>query len=131
LILSSYPTLPREDILSLLIFKRKSNAISGSQRQSVGGTEAAIADKALGLFSIWAFASTPIEYVAYDPNTKSYSASIALPGNTSFKIGTDWESVSNLTLRKQLSDTWAIETSYNPNDEEKSKNVMLQKEINF
>jgi hypothetical protein len=131
LILSSYPTLPREDILSLLIFKRKSNAISGSQRQSVGGTEAAIADKALGLFSIWAFASTPIEYVAYDPNTKSYSASIALPGNTSFKIGTDWESVSNLTLRKQLSETWAIETSYNPNDEEKSKNVMLQKEINF
>jgi hypothetical protein len=131
LILSSYPTLPREDILSLLIFKRKSNAISGSQRQSVGGTEAAIADRALGLFSIWAFASTPIEYVAYDPNSKSYTASIALPGNASFKIGTNWESVSNLTLRKQLSETWAIETSYNPNDEDKSKNVMLQKEINF
>ncbi len=54
------------------------------------------------------------------------------PGNTSFKIGTDWESVSNLTLRKQLSGkSRAIETSYNPNDEEKSKNVMLQKEINF
>ncbi len=131
LILSSYPTLPREDILSLLIFKRKANAISGSQRQSVGGTEAAIADRALGLFSIWAFASTPIEYVAYDPSSKSYTASISLPGNTSFKIGTNWETVSALTLRKQLSETWAIETSYNPNDEEKSKNLMLQKEINF
>ena len=131
LILKSYPSLPREDIISLLIYNRKATSISSVQKQSVGGTQAAIADKALSLFSIWAFASTPIDYVSYNPASKSYSASISLPGNTSFQIGTDWESINNLTLRKQLSDTWAIETSYNPNEENAKQNVMLQKEINF
>lgn len=131
LILKSYPSLPREDIISLLIFKRRSNSISTNQRQSVGSTEAAIADKALSLFSIWAFASTPIDYVSYNPDQKTYSASISLPSNTSLQIGTNWETINNLTLRKQLSDTWAIETSYNPNDEDAKQNLMLQKEINF
>lgn len=131
LILKSYPSLPREDIISLLIFKRKSTTITANQKQSVGGTEAAIADQALSLFSILAFASTPIDYVSYNPEQKTYSASISLPGNTSFQIGTNWESINNLTLRKQLSDTWAIETSYNPNDENAKQNLMLQKEINF
>lgn len=131
LILSSYPSLPREDIISLLIYNKRSSSITSGQRQSVGGTEAAIADKALSLFSIWAFASTPIDYVSYDPNTKSYSASISLPGNTSFQIGTDWESVNTLTLRKQLNSTWAIETTYRPNEENQGQDVMLQKEISF
>ena len=131
LILKSSPSLPREDIISLLIYNRKATSISSVQKQSVGGTQAAIADKALSLFSIWAFASTPIDYVSYNPSSKSYSASISLPGDTSFQIGTDWESINNLTLRKQLSDTWAIETSYNPNEENAKQNVMLQKEINF
>ena len=133
LLLTSNPTVTREDIISLLIYGRKSSDISSFEKENVGGTEAAIVDRALGLFSIWAFASTPIDSVSYDPSTKTYSAQIALPGGVNFAIGTDWDRVSILSFRKRLNDTWSIVTSYLPasQDEESKENILLQKEISF
>ncbi len=133
LLLTSNPSVSREDIISLLIYGRKSSDISSFEKENVGGTEAAIVDRALGLFSIWAFASTPIDSVSYDPSTKTYSAQIALPGGVNFAIGTDWDRVSILSFRKRLNDTWSIVTSYLPasQDEESKENILLQKEISF
>lgn len=133
LLLSSTPSLPREDIISLLIYNRKSSEISSFEKENVGGTEAAIVDRALGLFSIWAFASTPIDSVSYDPSTKTYSAQISLPGGVNFSIGTDWDRVSILSFRKRLNDSWSIVTSYLPatQDQDSKENILLQKEISF
>lgn len=131
-LLSSQPRLPREDIISLLLYNRKSDQITSFQKESVGGTDAALADRTLGLFSIWAFASTPIESVTYNPSTRLYSAQVALPGNVHLNIGTNWESVNNLSFRKRISDTWVLVTSYLPGETNTGKgNIMLQKEINY
>ncbi len=133
LVLESQPTLSRENIISLLLYNRLATDITSFQKESVGGTEAAIADKTLGLLSIWAFASTPIESVSYDPAQEIYSAQIALPGGVRLNIGTDWERVNSLSFRKHLADTWVIVTSYLPGEgnEDGQSNVFIQKEIRF
>jgi len=132
LLLSSEPSLPRQDIISLLIYSRKTSQISSFNKESVGGAEAAIADRTLGLFSIWAFASTPIETISYDPARKTYSAQVALPGDIKFTIGTDWEKVNSLQFYKRLGDSWLLVTSYEPDEIREDKgNFLLQKEINY
>ena len=133
LLLDSNPSESREDIISLLIYGRKSTDITSFEKENVGGTEAAIVDRALGIFSIWAFASTPIDSVSYDPSTRTYSAQISLPGGVNFSIGTDWDRVSILSFRKRINDTWSIVTSYLPasQDEDAKENILLQKEISF
>jgi hypothetical protein len=131
LILSSFPSLSREDIISLLIYNRKSSELSSLDRSSVGSTQDAISNRALGLFSIWAFASTPIESVSYNPESKIYNAVVALPGNTSVNIGTTGETVSTLSFRKRLSESWAIVTTFEPSDENSKESVLLQKEVSY
>lgn len=133
LLLSSLPSLSRDDIISVLIYGRIANGLSSFEKQSVGGTEAAIADRALGLFSIWAFASTPIESVYYNPATQSYSAQIALLDGMNLTIGSDWEKGNTLSLRKRINKTWSLVTSYYPGeiDAGTSGDLLLQKEFYF
>lgn len=131
LILSSFPSLPREEIISLLLYNRKSNELTGFNRASVGSTENAISNRALGLFSIWAFASTPVDSVTYDSQTKTYNAVVSLPGGTSVMIGTDWDRLNNLSFRKRLSATWAVVTTFEPTETDSKETIMLQKEVNF
>ena len=131
LLLSSFPSLPRDEIISLLLYNRRSNELASFDRASVGSTEDAISNRALGLFSIWAFASTPIDSVLYDPQTKTYSAVVSLPGGTSVSIGTDWDRLNNLSFRKRLNSTWAVVTTFEPTEEDSKETIMLQKEISF
>lgn len=131
LILSSFPSLPRDEIISLLLYNRRSSELSGFDRASVGSTEDAISNRALGLFSIWAFASTPVDSVSYNAQTKTYNAVVSLPGGTSVSIGTDWDRLNNLSFRKRLSATWAVVTTLEPTDTDSKETIMLQKEINF
>jgi len=132
LLLESSPRLPREDILSLILFNKKSSEISSAQDESVGGADAAILNRSLGLFSLWAFASTPIESVSYDPSRQVYSAQVRMPGGILLDIGTNWEKVNNLSLKRRLNDTWMIMTSYILGESDQSSgNLLLQKEINY
>ncbi len=132
MILRSEPSLPRDDIISLILYGKTSDRLASFEKESVGSTQAAINDRALGLFSIWAFASTPIESVSYDSNRKIYSANISLPGGISLNIGTNWEQVNSLSLRKYIANGWSFVTSYEPSDisEEKS-DFLLKKEISY
>lgn len=131
LLLTSFPSLPREEIISLLLYNRKSSELTGFDKASVGSTEDAISNRALGLFSIWAFASTPVDSVTYNSQTKTYSASVSLPGGTSVSIGTDWDRLNNLSFRKRLNATWAVVTSFEPTETDSKETIMLQKEISF
>lgn len=132
LVLKSNPSVPREDIISLLLFGRKNDQISSFEKESVGGTEAAISDRAFGLLSLWLFASTPIDSIAYNPATQTYSAQVSLNDGTTLAVGTDWEKSTSLTFKKRLSDTWSLTTTYRPGEtEDSSSDVFLQKEFNF
>lgn len=128
--LSSDPTLSREDIISVLLYNRTASDLTRFENESVGGAESAISDKAIGLIGMWAFASTPIESFAYDSKSQEYRAQIALPGGVKFDIGTTWERVQDLSLRKRISDSWVFVTSFEPGTEERGGvgNVFLQRE---
>lgn len=123
----SNPPLPRNDIISVLIYGRTFDTLAGTERDNVGNTGAAIADKAIGLFGIWLFASTPIQSVSYNPATKNYSAQVQVSDSTVLSVGTDWERVQNLELRRHLKGNWMVVTSYEPGEEEAGKgSLMLQ-----
>lgn len=132
LILNSEPQLPRDDIISLVLYGKRSSDLASFQKESVGSTQAAINDRALGLFSIWAFASTPIDSVSYDSSRNVYSASVSLPGQVSLDIGTNWEEVNSVSLRKYIANGWSFVTSYEPSDfSEDKSNFLLKKEISY
>lgn len=131
--LRSDPPLSRADIISVLLYNRTADDIDKFQSESVGGAEAAFSDRALGLVGIWAFASTPIESVSYDSRSKTYRAQIGLPGGVKFDIGTDWERVQNLSLRKRITKYWMVVTSYQPGSDENEGigDVLIQREWIF
>jgi hypothetical protein len=108
--LSSSPPLQDDEIVSLLLYGMPKNSISSEQSRSVGSAQAAMGSEALGIFSFWAFASTPIESVLYDPATQTYSAVVSLPGGVTASIGSSWENERQLALSKSLGRNWAVST---------------------
>ncbi len=129
--LSSQPSLSRDDIISLLLYKRTRSDLTQAQQQNVGGANAALTDRAIGLIGIWAFASTPVESVYYDSQTQSYQAVIGLPGEVNLSLGTDWENSRFVGLRKRLSDRWFLVTGYESGDEQGVGNIFLQREYTY
>lgn len=129
--LSSQPSLPRDDIISLLLYKRTRGTLSSSQRKNVGGTDAALTDRAIGLIGIWAFASTPIESIYYNSQNQSYQAVISLPGEIKMNVGTDWEDSQFVGLKKRLSSRWSLVTGYESGDEQGIGNIFLQREYSY
>ncbi len=108
--LASTPPLEDSEIVSLLLYGMPKNSISSEQTRSVGSAQAAMGSEALGIFSFWAFASTPIESVLYDPATQTYSAVVSLPGGFTASIGSSWDNDRQLALSKSLGRNWAVST---------------------
>lgn len=108
IVLSSEPYLEKSDIISVLLYDKVSDDLAGADREQVGGFESAIADKAIGLFGIWAFAATPLKSFSYNQNTKMYSANLKVADGTTVTIGTDWENQTNFEVRRKLTDRWMV-----------------------
>lgn len=108
--LGSEPPLQEGEIVSLLLYGMPRNSISTEQTKSVGSAQAAMGSEALGIFSFWAFASTPIESVMYDPETQTYAAIVKLPGGLVASIGSNWEDERQVALSKSLGRNWAVST---------------------
>ncbi len=108
--LGSEPPLQEAEIVSLLLYGMPRNSISTEQTRSVGSAQAAMGSEALGIFSFWAFASTPIESVLYDPESQTYSAIVKLPGGVVASIGSNWEDERQVALSKSLGRNWAVST---------------------
>ncbi|MBC7385349.1 MAG: hypothetical protein H7301_04185 [Cryobacterium sp.] len=108
--LGSVPALENNEIVSLLIYGMPMNSISSEQQQSAGNAETAMSSDALGVFSFFAFASTPIESVRYDSATQTYSAVVSLPGGLVASIGSSWDNDRQVSISKSLGKNWAVST---------------------
>lgn len=108
--LMSEPPMDRTQILSLLLFGKPPSALGSEEQSSIGATNAALTEQAFGLASLFVFASTPIEFVGYNPETQSYVVRFRLPGGATAELGSDLEERRRLRVRKRLTRSWALET---------------------
>jgi hypothetical protein len=109
--LVSDPPLPEEQLIAVLLFGREMEELDSDQNYSVGNTRAALADSAIGLASLYAFASTPIQSVGYDPSRREVTAKVRLGEGTSLNLGgTTAGQVSNVGIRRRLGPSWSIQT---------------------
>lgn len=108
--LVSEPPLPEADLLSVLLYGRPREELDPEQESSLVSARAAIAERAIGLFSIYVLASTPFESVGYNPETGTFSAKVRLAEGTSLTLGTETGEAGVLGFRKRLGSNWAIRT---------------------
>ena len=116
--LSSDPPLARAQIIALLLFNKAPEQLDAGQSESVGHAESALASNAFGLASLYLFASTPVEYVGYDPAAKTYSLRLRVPGGATVELGTNKDESSHVRLRKRLGAHWALQTEMRTQERE-------------
>ncbi len=130
--LSSQPYLEYGDIISVLLYDRTRDELAGGDAETSGNVQAAMADRAIGLFGLWAFAATPIRSFSYNAVTKVYSATILLGDGLTAGIGTGKDEATSFEIRKRLSRRWVIAATWSPADEdEDGGEVVLQWEKRF
>lgn len=108
--LFSVPPLRQDQILALLVFGRPIEELETDQAMSVGSAEAALADGALNLVSIFALASTPIESVQYDPRTGKALAKVRLGDGTTLAVGSQGTDLQRVGVRQRIAADWYIQT---------------------
>ena len=109
-VFESDPPLNQSDIIALLVFGKSPDELDADQSATVANTQTAMSDKAFGLASLYLFASTPIQFVGYDPASKSYTMKLRIPGGETLSISSDFEATKSVQLRKRLSRNFAIVT---------------------
>ncbi len=114
--LSSEPELSRSDIISVLLFDRRQDQLVGGDAETAGHFEAAMADRAIGLLGLWAFASTPIRNFSYNAVTKMYAATVQISNTVTASLGTNWEEAAHFELRKRISRRWVLTASWVPGE---------------
>lgn len=130
--LNSEPFLPRNEIISVLLYNRTSDSLVSADSETVGSFEAALADRAIGLFGLWAFASTPIRSFSYNAVTHVYTATVELADGLTAGVGTNWERNASLEVRKRVSRRWVLTASWSPNQaNEQIGKLVLQWEKRF
>ena len=131
--MSSEPYLPKDDIIAVLLYDRTNDQLISGDAEAAGGVQAAIADRAIGLFGLWAFASTPIKSFSYNPVTKVYTATVAVSDDLTAGIGTNWEESAHLELRKRVSKRWSLTAAWTPAtpEEDATTKLVLQWEKRF
>jgi hypothetical protein len=108
--LISDPPLAEDKLVATLLFGKPMEELDAEQEQSVGSTRAAIADKALGIASLYALASTPVQSVGYDSTSQLFTAKLRLGEGTSLNLGADTNGIEGVGIRKRLGSKWSITT---------------------
>lgn len=130
--LNSEPFLPRNEIISVLLYGHTSDSLGQAEAETTGSFDAALADKAIGIFGLWAFASTPIQSFSYNPVTKVYTATVKLGEGLTAGVGTNWERAALLEVRKRVSRRWVLTASWSPTESrEQVGKLVLQWEKRF
>ena len=109
-VFESDPPLSQSDIIGLLVFGKSPDELDADQSATVANTQTAMSDKAFGLASLYLFASTPIQFVGYDPAAKSYTMKVRIPGGETLSLNSDFDATKSVQLRKRLSRNFAIVT---------------------
>jgi hypothetical protein len=123
--MSSEPYLPQNDIIAVLLYDRVNDQLVSGDAETSGSVQAAIADRAIGLFGIWAFAATPIKSFTYNPVAKVYTATVAVADGLTAGIGTNWEESARLELRKRVSKRWSLTAAWAPATQEDNATTKL------
>jgi hypothetical protein len=106
----SEPPLPEDQVIAVLLFGKRIDALDPNQAQSVGSTRAAVEDSAISLASMYLLASTPVESIGYDPTTQTFNAKVRLADGTSLNVGSNMRELNQVGIRKRLGTHWAITT---------------------
>ncbi len=114
--LLSEPALPESQIVSVLLFGRPLEELTSLESSSVGNAQSAIADQALGLASIYALASTPIQSLAYDPRRGVISAKLKLGEGSSLNLGTNAKESAVIEFQQRLGSNWSLQAGVESTD---------------
>ncbi len=105
----SDPPMNQADIMAMLLFGKSPGEMDSDQQASAANTQTAVANSAFGLASLYLLASTPVDYVGYDPVTRTYTVKLRLPGGATLQVGSDGQS-KGVQLRKRIASNLAIQT---------------------
>lgn len=111
IVLTSDPPLSHEDIIATLIYGEPFSDLEGEDQESVGNMSSAVANRALALWSLYTFASTPIQRIGYDPETGAVSAKLRIAEGTSLTVGSNAGSSQEVGLRRRLGGGWIVSTT--------------------
>jgi hypothetical protein len=107
----SEPPMNQADIMAMLLFGKSPDQLDSDQQSSAANAQTAVAGSAFGLASLYLLASTPVEYVGYDPVSRTYTVKFRLPGGATLQVGSDGRS-NGVQLRKRISSHLAIQTEF-------------------
>lgn len=102
ILLVSEPPLDSDQILAVLLFGRPLNELADEERSSVTDVEAAFANAALGVASLYYLSRTPIESISYDPHRQRLTAQVGIGAGASIEFGRGADS-SVVGFQKRLS----------------------------
>lgn len=106
----SDPPMTQSEIVGLLLYGKSPAELDSDQAASAGNASAAMSNGALGLVSLYLFASTPIDSVGYDAATQTYQIRFKLPGGATLAVGSNAKESQTLSLRKRVAKDIELET---------------------
>ena len=108
---SSVPPLSQNDILAVLFFGRPMSELSTNDQSAARTTNQILAQGALSLSVLYLFSCSPVEYVGFDPESKTANAQFGLGDKSSLRVGAGREGVNSTSIRRSLGKGWYIDTS--------------------
>lgn len=117
----SDPPMNQNEIMALLLYGKSPNELDTDQQASAGNASAALTNGALGLTSLYLFASTPIDSVGYDPVTQTYQIRFKLPGGATLSVGSNLQESKTISLRKRVARNLELETQMRQGQQQSQK----------
>lgn len=108
---SSEPPLPQNDIYAVLLFGRPLADLDPDDKSSAQQTNKLLSQGILSLSVLYFLAGSPVEYVGYDPDSKSAVAQFGIDNKTSLRVGGGGEGINSSAIRRSLGKGWYIDTS--------------------
>lgn len=108
---SSVPPLSRNDIYSVLLFGRPMAELDPDDKRAAGQTNQILAQGIMSLSVLYFLAGSPVEYIGYDPDSKSATAQFRLGSKSSLRVGGDSEGLNSTGIRQSIGKGWYIDTS--------------------
>lgn len=108
--LQSSPPLSQREIIALLLFGEVPAGLDFDKNESIQNMDAALAERSIGLASLYFFAKTPIQSVSYNPNTKGITVRVRLGDKTVISATGTGSGPNRIGLRRRIGKNWAVST---------------------
>lgn len=133
---TSVPPLPQNDIYAVLLFGRPMSDLDPDDKSSAQQTNKLLSQGILSLSVLYFLAGSPVEYVGYDPGSKSAFAQFGIDDKTSLRVGGGGDGVNSSSIRRSLGKGWYLDTSVQSASEtstndSKNYGVLLERIITY